>query len=157
MGTACIILFTLGVIASAFSSADSAVTALTTSFCVDILHREHDEKTRKMVHLAMFALFVLVTLAFDAIGSGSVMNLIYTLVSYTYGPLLGLFALGMFTHVRPRESLVPWVAIASPVVCYAVDYIVLQTTGYKFGYEMLMFNGLLTFLGLMAVARKNAG
>ncbi len=157
MGTACIILFTLGVIASAFSSADSAVTALTTSFCVDILHREHDEKTRKMVHLAMFALFILVTLAFDAIGSGSVMNLIYTLVSYTYGPLLGLFALGMFTHVRPRESLVPWVAIASPVVCYAVDYIVLQTTGYKFGYEMLMFNGLLTFLGLMAVARKNAG
>lgn len=156
MGTACIILFTIGVIASAFSSADSAVTALTTSFCVDILHREHDEKMRKMVHLTMFALFVLVTLAFDAIGSGSVMNLIYTLVSYTYGPLLGLFALGMFTQVRPRESLVPWVAIASPVVCYAVDYIVLQTTGYKFGYEMLMFNGLLTFLGLMAVARKNA-
>ena len=111
---------------------------------------------RKMVHLTMFALFVLVTLAFDAIGSGSVMNLIYTLVSYTYGPLLGLFALGMFTQVRPRESFVPWVAIASPVVCYAVDYIVLQTTGYKFGYEMLMFNGLLTFLGLMAVARKNA-
>ena len=154
MGTVCIILFTIGVIASAFSSADSAVTALTTSFCVDIMRREKDEKNRKRVHLLMFALFVLVTLAFDAIGSGSVMNMIYTLVSYTYGPLLGLFAVGMFTRVKPRERCVPWVAVASPLVCYVIDYTVLKLTGYKFGYEMLMFNGLHTILGLMAVAKK---
>ena len=148
MGTACVVLFTLGVIASAFSSADSAMTALTTSFCIDILGRERDERTRKRVHLCVFAAFVLVTLAFNVIDSGSVMDLIYTLVSYTYGPLLGLFALGMFTNRMPKESWVPFIAIASPAVCYLIDCVVLQATGYKFGYEMLLFNGFLTFIGL---------
>ncbi|MBR1666829.1 MAG: sodium:solute symporter [Bacteroidaceae bacterium] len=148
LGTACLIFFTIGIIASAFSSADSAMTALTTSFCIDILNREKDEKTRKLVHLAMLAAFVIVTLAFNAIGSGSVMDLIYTLVSYTYGPLLGIFAFGMCTKRHPREAFVPYIAIASPVICYVIDYVVLQFTGYKFGYEMLMFNGFLTFVGL---------
>lgn len=148
MGTACIVLFALGVIASAFSSADSAMTALTTSFCIDILGRERDERTRKRVHLCVFAAFVLVTLAFNVIDSGSVMDLIYTLVSYTYGPLLGLFALGMFTNRMPKESWVPFIAIASPAVCYLIDCVVLLATGYKFGYEMLLFNGFLTFIGL---------
>ncbi|MBQ9667033.1 MAG: sodium:solute symporter [Bacteroidaceae bacterium] len=154
MGTACLIFFTIGVIASAFSSADSAMTALTTSFCIDILGKEKDEKTRKLVHLGMFVALVFVTLAFNAIGSGSVMDLIYTLVSYTYGPLLGLFAFGMFTRRQPRERLVPYIAIASPLICYAIDVSVFQLTGYKFGYEMLMFNGLLTFIGLLTVSRK---
>ncbi len=154
MGTACLIFFTIGVIASAFSSADSAMTALTTSFCIDILGKEKDEKTRKLVHLGMFVALVIVTLAFNAIGSGSVMDLIYTLVSYTYGPLLGLFAFGMFTHRQPRERWVPYIAIASPLICYAIDVSVFQLTGYKFGYEMLMFNGLLTFIGLLTVSRK---
>lgn len=148
MGTACLIFFTIGVIASAFSSADSAMTALTTSFCIDILGKEQDEKTRKQVHLGMLIAFVIVTLAFNAIGSGSVMDLIYTLVSYTYGPLLGLFAFGMFTNRQPREKYVPAIAIASPLVCYAIDVAVWHLTGYKFGYEMLMFNGFLTFMGL---------
>ena len=154
LGTTAIILFTIGVIASAFSSADSAMTALTTSFCIDILDNEHDERTRKVVHLCVFVALVLVTLAFNAIGSGGVMNLIYTLVSYTYGPLLGLFAFGILTKRHPRERFVPCIAILSPVICYAVDYAVLTTTGYKFGYEMLMFNGLLTFVGLYLTSRK---
>lgn len=146
LGTACLVFFTIGVIASAFSSADSSMTSLTTSFCVDILGKRDDERLRKVVHLAMFGAFVLCTLAFNAIGSGSVMDLIYTLVSYTYGPLLGLFAFGMLTKRKPCERFVPYIAIASPVVCYIIDYVVGQTTGYKFGYEMLMFNGLLVFV-----------
>lgn len=153
LGTACVIFFTIGVIASAFSSADSAMTALTTSFCIDILGKEKDERTRKVVHLIMLVAFVIVTLAFNAIGSGSVMDLIYTLVSYTYGPLLGLFAFGLFTKMQPKEKAVPYIAIASPVICYVIDFVVLQTTGYKFGYEMLMFNGFLTFLGLFLSSR----
>lgn len=148
MGTACLIFFTIGVIASAFSSADSAMTALTTSFCIDILGKERDEKTRKRVHLGMLIAMVIVTLAFNAIGSGSVMDLIYTLVSYTYGPLLGLFAFGLFTQRHPYERAVPYIAIASPVICYIIDRVVGHLMGYKFGYEMLMFNGLLTFMGL---------
>jgi Na+/proline symporter len=152
MGTACLIFFTIGVIASAFSSADSAMTAMTTSFCIDILGKEQDEKIRKRVHFGMLLAFFLVTMAFNAIGSGSVMDLIYTLVSYTYGPLLGLFAFGMFTKWQPREKYVPYIAIASPLVCYVIDSVVLQYTGYKFGYEMLMFNGLLTFIGLWGVS-----
>ena len=148
LGTACLIFFTIGVIASAFSSADSAMTALTTSFCIDILGKERDEKTRKRVHLGMLIAMVIVTLAFNAIGSGSVMDLIYTLVSYTYGPLLGLFAFGLFTQRHPYERAVPYIAIASPVICYIIDRVVGHLMGYKFGYEMLMFNGLLTFMGL---------
>ena len=154
LGTACLIFFTVGVIASAFSSADSAMTAMTTSFCIDILEKEKDEKVRKCVHLCMLVAFVVVTLAFNAIGSGSVMDMIYTLVSYTYGPLLGLFAFGMFTKRQPRESCVPYIAIASPLVCHGISYSIGLLTGYHFGYEMLMFNGLLTFVGLMIVSRK---
>ena len=154
LGTACLVFFTIGVIASAFSSADSALTALTTSFCIDILGRQHEENTRKRVHLGMLLVFVLVTLAFNEIGSGSVMDLIYTLVSYTYGPLLGLFAFGMLTRRMPRERWVPFIAVASPIICYAIDVTVLQLTGYQVGYEMLMFNGLLTFVGLFIVSKR---
>lgn len=154
MGNVCLVFFTIGVIASAFSSADSAMTALTTSFCIDILEKEEDEKTRKRVHLGVMVAFVLVTLVFNAIGSGSVMDLIYTLVSYTYGPLLGLFAFGMFTRRQPQEKYVPFIAIASPLICYMIDVVVLQWTGYQFGYELLMFNGLLTFVGLWGVSHR---
>ena len=154
LGTTSLIFFTIGVIASAFSSADSAMTALTTSFCIDILGKEKEEKTRKQVHLGMLVAFFLVTMTFNALGSGSVMDLIYTLVSYTYGPLLGLFAFGMFTKRQPRSAFVPYIAIASPIICLMIDVVVQQFTGYKFGYEMLMFNGLLTFLGLWFVSYK---
>ena len=154
LGMSCLIFFTIGVIASAFSSADSSMTALTTSFCVDILGKEHEEKTRKKVHVGMLFVFVIVTLMFNAIGSGSVMDLIYTLVSYTYGPLLGLFAFGMFTHRHPRESYVPYIAIASPLVCLALDGVVWSCWNYKMGYEMLMLNGLFVFLGLLIVSKR---
>lgn len=152
LGTLCLVFFTIGVIASAFSSADSAMTALTTSFCIDLLGRPQDERLRRRVHLIMLLAMTLVTLAFNAIGSGSVMDLIYTLVSYTYGPLLGLFAFGMATRRIPRSSAVPYVAVASPLLCLAIHFLVLHATGYRFGYEMLIFNGLLTFFGLWAIS-----
>ena len=82
------------------------------------------------------------------------MDLIYTLVSYTYGPLLGLFAFGLFTKRKPQDKVVPYLAVASPVVCYLTDVVVYASTGYKFGYEILMLNGLLTFVGLWAGSRR---
>ncbi len=155
MGQTVIALFTIGIIASAFSGTDSAITALTTTFCIDILGIEanntessKNERTRKLVHIGMTVLFALLILAFKAIESGSVIDMLYTLVSYTYGPLLGLFAYGIFTRRTPNDRFVPAIAISAPILCYIIDNITLHTTGYKFGYELLMLNGLLTFIGL---------
>ena len=151
LGQTALICFGIGIVASAFSSADSSMTALTTSLCIDILQKEHDERLRKRVHLFVIVAFLLCALAFNALGSGSVMDLIYTLVSYTYGPLLGLFAFCMLTKKQIRNKWVPYVSIASPVICYAIDAATLHLTGYKFGYEILLLNGLLTFIGLWVI------
>lgn len=153
LGYTVLVLFTIGIIAAAFSSADSALAALTTSFCIDILNtgkygEEKAVRIRKITHLGICTVFVMCILAFEAIGSQSVIDTIYVLASYTYGPLLGLFCFGLFTKLKPNDKYVPAVAIASPVICYMIDYITSHATGYKFGYEMLMFNGLLTFSGL---------
>ena len=151
LGQTALICFGIGIVASAFSSADSSMTALTTSLCIDILQKEHDERLRKRVHLFVIVAFLLCALAFNALGSGSVMDLIYTLVSYTYGPLLGLFAFCMLTKKQIRNKWVPYVSIASPLICYAIDTTTLHLTGYKFGYEILLLNGLLTFIGLWVI------
>ena len=148
MGTLCVVLFAIGVIASAFSSADSAMTSVTTSFCVDIMRKENDTKVRKMVHMSFLIVFVGVTLVFDAIGSGSIIDTIYTLVAYAYGPLLGLYAFGMLTKRRVKEKAVPWVAVAAPLLCMAADWLAKTWLGYHFGFELLLFNGMLTFVGL---------
>ena len=157
LGYAVLVFFTIGIIAAAFSSADSALAALTTSFCIDILNTDRYSekkavKVRKITHLGISIVFVACILAFEAIDSPSVIDTIYVLASYTYGPLLGLFCFGLFTKLKPRDRFVPCVAIASPVVCYIIDTITFNATGYKFGYEMLMFNGLLTFLGLAVLS-----
>ncbi len=162
LGPTVLVLFTIGIIAAAFSSADSALAALTTSFCIDILGTEKQTEqkaaaTRRKVHLLICTAFVACILAFEAIGSQSVIDTIYVLASYTYGPLLGLFVFGLFTKKIPTDRFVPYVAIASPVVCYLIDWATFTATGYKFGYEMLMLNGLLTFMGLLALSVKNKG
>lgn len=162
LGPTVLVLFTIGIIAAAFSSADSALAALTTSFCIDILGTEKQTEqkaaaTRRKVHLLICTAFVACILAFEAIGSQSVIDTIYVLASYTYGPLLGLFVFGLFTKKIPTDRFVPYVAIASPVVCYLIDWGTSTATGYKFGYEMLMLNGLLTFMGLLALSVKNKG
>lgn len=164
LGFAVLIFFTIGIIAAAFSSADSALASLTTSFCIDILGIQHlseekAERRRKTVHFCISVLFIGFILLFKAVNNKSVIDAIYTIASYTYGPLLGLFAFGLFTSLQPRDRLVPYVAIASPILCYAIDRLVYAYTGYLFGYEMLIFNGLLTFMGLicLSIKTKNYG
>lgn len=141
-------LFTLGIVAASFSSADSALTALTTCFCVDICQRQGDEKLRKWVHAGIAVVFVVFILSFRALNSTSIIDAIYILCSYTYGPLLGLFAFGLLTKRPTNDQSVPYICIASPIVCYLLDWTVGTYTGYRFGYELLMLNGALTFIGL---------
>lgn len=154
MGMAVVVLFTVGVVASSFSSADSALTALTTSCCVDLWSRPDDERLRRRVHFGVSAAFVVFILLFRSLNSTSVIDAIYVLCSYTYGPLLGLFAYGLLTRRGVSGRLVPWIAVASPVVCFAVDSLSKTAFGYTFGYELLMLNGLLTFAGLWITGRK---
>ena len=148
MGTLVVVLFTIGIVAASFSSADSALTAITTSLCVDILGRKDDVKLRKRMHLLVAVLFMLFIIAFKAINSTSVIDAIYILCSYTYGPLLGLFAFSLLTKRQVNDRWSPWICIASPLVCFVIDTMTSQLTGYKFGYELLMLNGGLTFAGL---------
>jgi len=160
LGPSVLVLFSIGIIAASFSSSDSALTSLTTSFCVDILGigKESEEvatKKRRRVHFGMSIALVLVIIIFQIVNNKSVIDAIYTIASYTYGPLLGLFAFGLFTRLQPRDKYVPYVAVASPVICYTISSLVEQQTGYKFGYEMLMFNGALTFAGLLLISQKN--
>ena len=143
-----LVLFTLGIVAASFSSADSALTALTTSYCVDIRRRPQDEQLRRRVHVAVCVLFAVCVLVIRAINSTSLIDAIYTIVSYTYGPLLGLFAFGLFTKRRVHDRLVPAVCVLSPVLCYALDLLFQHVWSYRFGYELLLLNGLLTFLGM---------
>ena len=162
VGQSVLIFFSIGIIASAFSSADSALTALTTSFCIDILDIENSsskyynksEKTRKRVHMITSGVFVLFILGFKALDNPSVIDAIYTIAGYTYGPLLGLFCFGMFTKRYPYTRYVPYISICCPLICYITDYLINHFTGYKFGYEMLMFNGILTFTGLFIFSKR---
>jgi len=147
-------LFVLGIVAASFSSADSALTSLTTCYCVDIRRRQDDEPLRRVTHLVMCLVFVAFILLFDAVNSKSLIDAVYTIVSYTYGPLLGLFAFGLFTRRPVRDRLVPYACVASPVLCYAIGQIAAQQFGYHFGYELLLMNGLLTFSGLCLLRRR---
>ena len=147
-GMLVMVLFTLGIVAASFSSADSALTSLTTIYCVDIKERAADEGLRKRVHLAMCGLFVLFIMLFKTVNSTSLIDAVYIIASYTYGPLLGLFAYGLLTHKEVNDRCVPYIAIASPLLCYAIDWGTGQITGYHFGYELLMLNALITFVGL---------
>lgn len=153
MGDMVTIFFTIGIVAASFSSADSALTAITTSFCVDICGRDEDIRLRKRVHLVVALIFMLFIIAFKALNSTSVIDAIYILCSYTYGPLLGLFAFALLTHRRVGDKWVPWVCIASPLLCLGLDTLVNHATGYQFGYEMLMLNGALTFVGIYLSSR----
>ena len=141
------ILFIIGIIAAAYSSADSALTSLTTSFCVDILEFENQEpeqqiKTRKYAHLFLSVLLLAVIMLFKLINDQSVIKSLFTVAGYTYGPLLGLYSFGLFTRWRIKDKWVPLVAILSPVFCYIIQLYI------PFGFELLIINGMITFLGL---------
>ncbi|NLI35525.1 MAG: sodium:solute symporter [Bacteroidales bacterium] len=156
------ILFIVGLISSAYSAAGSALTALTTSFTVDILHTKglNEEKltrTRKHVHVIMAIVMGVVIFVFGLLNNTSVIDAVYKLASYTYGPILGLFAFGILTKAKVRDRFIPYVAILSPVLCYILDVNSERWFGgYKFSYELLIFNALFTFLGLcLLIKRKN--
>ena len=147
-------LFIIGIVAASFSSADSALTSLTTCFCVDICRQPDNESLRKKMHIVMCGFFMLFILLFRQLNSTSLIDAIYILASYTYGPLLGLFVFGLFTKKQPNDRLVPYICIVSPLLCYALDMVAQRLWDYHFGYELLMLNGLLTFAGLY-FTRKN--
>lgn len=154
LGNGVVVLFTIGIVAASFSSADSALTAMTTSFCVDMCGKPDDERLRKRVHVCMAVAFILCVLLFELVNSQSVLDAIYTLCGYTYGPLLGLFAYALITKRGVNDRAVPAIAVASPVICFAADWLTSHYTSYRFGYELLMLNGLLTFIGLWATSLK---
>ena len=161
LGTWVVLPFTLGLVAAAFSSADSALTALTTTVCIDLLGMERsgteqaaDRRTRRRVHLLLTLAFALCIVAYKAVGSGSVINAIYVMASYTYGPLLGLYAYGLFTRRPINDRLAPIVCLAAPLLCALLDYGAPLWWNYRFGYELLMLNGLLTMLGLWATGKR---
>lgn len=151
------IVFLLGIIAAAFSSADSAMTALTTSFCVDILdvsaRREQvQKKTRFMVHIGFTLLIFVVIVIFNELNDTSVVNAVFKVAGFTYGPLLGLFTYGLICSRKVKDSLVPVVCIISPVICVILD---LNSqawfNGYKFGFEILLVNAAITCFGLYLI------
>ena len=146
--------FVVGIVAATFSSADSSLTSLTTSYCVDIANRTNDIPFRKKVH-AIFCLALIASVCvIHEINSTSLIDLIYIMVSYTYGPLLGLFSFGLFTRRRTSDRAVPAITIASPLLCAIIDHTTKAAFGYTFGYELLMLNGLITFLGLLLFSRQ---
>ncbi len=156
------IIFIIGLISAAYSSADSALTALTTSFSIDFLQLE--EKTfaeakkiriRKIVHFSIAILLVLVIIGFRAINDQAVIKKLFTIAGYTYGPLLGLFSFGLFTKRSLKDKRVPFIAILSPIICYFVSENSIQWfNGYEFGFELLILNGMITYLGLLIISNN---
>ena len=148
LGQSALAFFTLGIVSAALSSADSALTALTTSTCVDLFNRPADERLRRRVHIAMSAVVLLVILAFRLVNKTSVIDAVYTIASYTYGPLLGLFAFGLFTGHSSSPRAVPVICLVAPLLCYLLSILSSTLWNYHFSYELLLLNGALTFLGL---------
>lgn len=159
-GTLAGILFLIGIIAAAYSSADSALTALTTSFCIDILDiKEKDDTAQKRIrqatHIGFSVLLFVLIIAFQALNNQSVVSAVFKVASFTYGPLLGLFSFAMFTNRNLKGAWVPFICILSPILCYLLDSNAQQLfNGYKFGFEILLVNGALTFLMLLGVSRQ---
>ena len=151
------IIFILGIIAAAYSSADSALTSLTTSFCIDFLDiqkRNNKRRTRLLVHIGFSILLFIVILIFNEINDESVINSIFKAAGYTYGPLLGLFSFGIFTKYKIKDKFVFFVCLISPLISYLINiYSEELLFGYRFGFEILLLNGLLTFLGLYFIKR----
>jgi solute:Na+ symporter, SSS family len=158
------IVFLIGLVAAAYSSADSALTALTTSFTVDFLAIEKKEfmtekqKTniRKQVHIAISIVVLFVILLFRLINDQAIIEKLFTIAGYTYGPLLGLYAFGLFSKWEVKDRWVPLIAILSPIACYFLSISSERLLfGYKFGFELLIVNGLLTFMGLFVIRNRS--
>ena len=158
------IIFVIALISALFPSADGAITALTSCFCIDILSMKNHEngseayrkRIRHRVHLGFAVLFLLLIMVFNWADNPSMIGLILKLASFTYGPLLGLFAFGILTRRAVRDACVPWIAIAAPVICYGLDTYQQHLFGdYQMGLELLIVNGALTFVGLYCVSKRS--
>lgn len=154
------IVFILGIIAITYASADSALTALTTSFCVDFLdfrNRSEQERVRMryIVHFGVSVVMVLVIIAFDILNSESVINAVFKVAGYTYGPLLGLYSFGLYTKRPVRDRFVPIICVVAPILTYVISSNSAEWfSGYEFGFEVLILNGFLTFIGLYGISTK---
>ncbi|HLP21626.1 MAG TPA: sodium:solute symporter [Chitinophagales bacterium] len=159
------LVFILGLVSALFPSADGALTALTSSICIDMLNmkdrsdwtEEKKLKTRRIVHISITVLFLLLILVYQQVITASVISTILKVAGYTYGPLLGLFAFGILTSRKTQENIVPFVCVLSPVICWVLaQNSVAWFNGYQFGFELLAVNGLITFLGLLVISKKAA-
>lgn len=153
------IVFLLGIIAAAFSSADSALTALTTSFCIDIIDlpakKVNQQRLRLMVHVGFTFLMFCIIVIFNQFNDSSVVNSVFKAAGFTYGPLLGLFAFGLTNKLEVKDRFVPLVCIISPIASFLLDINAAALFGgYEFGFEILLVNGLLTYLGMLLLSRK---
>ena len=159
------LIFIIGLISALFPSVDGAITALTSSFCIDILgfernsNRNEKEKTklRKIIHLSFATIFIILVFIFKAVDSKTIVDLIFLIAGYTYGPLLGLFSFGILTKRNLKKNIVPVVCIAAPLICYLLEMNSTNLFGqyYKIGYEMLIINGSITFLLLYIFSYKS--
>lgn len=148
------IAFLLGIIASSYASADSALASLTTSFCIDFLNfKDKDEPTKQKqkfyVHLGFSLVLLISILIFRMLNNSTVIDSVLKMASYTYGPLLGLFTLGIFTKYKINDRLSPYICFLSPIITYVVVHLIEDNFSYKFSFELLLFNGTLTFVGLL--------
>jgi Na+/proline symporter len=158
------IVFIIGLISAAYPSADGALTSLTTSFSIDFLGlnkndkltEKQKERTRYIVHTSFAVLLLIVIVIFRAINDRAVIDKLFTIAGYTYGPLLGLYAFGLFTRWKVKDKWVPLVALVSPIMCYFLSiYDQMLLNNYNFGFELLIINGIFTFLGLVLIRKKN--
>jgi Na+/proline symporter len=157
------LIFLIGLISAAFPSADGALTSLTTSVSIDFLGLEKrtglSEKSktriRYIVHLSVAMVFFISIMMFSILNDRDVIDKLFTIAGYTYGPLLGLYSFGLFTKREVKDKVTPFIAIISPVICFFLSkYSELLFNGYKFGFELLLLNGLLTYTGLYIFSRK---
>jgi Na+/proline symporter len=159
------IIFILALISALFPSADGAITALTSSFCIDILglqrnknwSEDQQKKIRKRTHLIFALVFLIMVMAFKWIDNKSTIDLLLKIASYTYGPLLGLFAFGILTKRSINNTLVPVICVLSPILCLVLDYFQAQLFGdFRIGQELLIINGGITFIGLWLISSANS-
>lgn len=164
LGAFSAIFFIIGLISAAYPSADGALTALTSVFCLDFLGLKENKlktekektKIRHTVHVSFAVLLLLIIVIFKLVNNDAVINNLFTIAGYTYGPLLGLYSFGLFTKKAVTDKLVPPICVLSPAICYVLnEFSQVWFGGYKFGFELLIINGLITFIGLSLISKKN--
>lgn len=158
------LVFVIGLISAAYPSADGALTSLTTAFSIDFLgvnkrkdwNENKKQRLRYFVHFGFALILLLIIIVYYSINNTAIIQKLFTVAGYTYGPLLGLFAFGLFTKFAVKDRWVPLIAVISPVICYLMSlWLPLIIEGYKFGFELLILNGLITFFGLYLVRRNH--